>query len=68
MGSRVLRSEIHCVMSDFAVLGILPVLWGHVHVLGFIGVYRVAEALVDRDQTGTSRLGSFISGSGIVAR
>ena len=76
MGSRVLRSKVDGVMADFAVLGILPVVLGGVHMLGLIGVhllgligvYRVAEALVDGDQAGASALSDFIGGGGIFAR
>ena len=68
MGSRVLGPKVDSVMSDFTVISLFPVLWGEVHMLGFIGVDRVAEALVDGDQAGTCLFSRLFRVSGIMAR
>lgn len=37
-------------------------------MLGLIGVYRVAEALVDRNEASTGLFGRLVGGCGIMAR
>lgn len=64
----MLRSKIYGVVPDFAILNRVPVVRGEVHMLGFIGVYGVAETLVDWNEASTGLFGRLVGGGGIVAR
>ena len=64
---RMLRAKVHGVVPNLAVFGLGPIIWGEVHVLGFIGVYGVAKALVDRYQAGTCLPGRLIGRGCIMA-
>lgn len=64
----MLGSKVYCVVPDFAILSRVPIIPGEVHMLGLIGVYRVAEALVDRNEASASLFGRLVGGRGIVAR
>lgn len=63
----MLGSEVYGVVPDFAVLSHFPVGWGRVHMLGLIGVYRVAEALIDGYEASAGLLRRLIGGGGIMA-
>ena len=64
----MLRSKIYGIMSDFAVLSDFSVVWGEVHVFWLIGIYRVAEALVDRNEASAGLFSSLVGGGSIMAR
>ena len=68
MSGGMLRSEVDSIVPDLAVLSHLPIIWGDIHMLRFIWIYWVAEALVDRDEASTSLVGRLIRGSGIMTR
>ena len=64
----MLGSKIHSVMPDLAILSDFSVVWGEVHVFWLIGIYRVAEALVDRNEASAGLFSSLVGGGSIMAR
>ena len=61
-------SEIDGVVSDFAVLSHVSVVWGEVHMLGLIGVNWMAEALIDGNEASAGLFSRLVGGGGIMAR
>ena len=64
----MLGSKIHGVMPDFAVLRHLSVVWGEVHMFWLIGIYWVAETLVDRNEASAGLFSRLVGGGSIMAR